>query len=237
MEFTLLGAVAMAVLATWLVLRFEEGRTNAADCTKDVWDALITAVVIGVVVGRLSAMIQAGTNPLTHLGDLLIIRGGVDTVAASLTAVVAYLTLVRSDLRWLADAAAPAALAGLAGWHAGCMARSSCLGDPTDLPWAMSQTGSTIGRHPVEIYAALLLIVGAVALIAAKHRRRRPGAIGATAVAIAALARLLTEPLRPGIGGDLVWWYLVTAGIGIATAIWVMRAPSSSLEPEPSDPA
>jgi phosphatidylglycerol:prolipoprotein diacylglycerol transferase len=234
MEFTLLGAVAIAVLAAWLVLRYEAGRTNAADCTRDVWDALITAAIVGVVVGRLSAMIQAGTNPIAHLGDILIIRGGVDTVAASIAALGTYLALVRSDIRWLVDAAAPAALAGLAGWHAGCTVRASCLGTPTDLPWAVTQAGGSIGRHPVEIYAALLLSIGAVALVVAKRWRRRPGAIGALAVTIAALGRLVTEPMRPGIGGDLTWWYLVALGGGAAMTVWLLRSQQS--DTRPTDP-
>ena len=88
MEFTLLGSVAIAVLIMYGVLWFEGGRTTAADCTRDVWDALISAAVVGVVVGRLTAMITAGTNPVAHPGDILIVRAGVDTIAASMSAVV-----------------------------------------------------------------------------------------------------------------------------------------------------
>jgi prolipoprotein diacylglyceryltransferase len=221
MEFTLLGSVAIAVVIMYGVLRFEGGRTNAADCTKDVWDALISAMVVGVIVGRLTAMISAGTNPVSHLGDILIVRAGVDTVAASVASVATYSFFTRHDPLWLADAAAPAAIAGLAGWHGGCVVRDACLGTPSDLPWAVAQAGSVVSRHPVEIYTALLLLATAGVFLWWKRRRPRPGVIAALGVASVAAARLVTEPLRPGLGGDLVWWYIIA--VVAALSVLVLR--------------
>lgn len=220
MEFTLLGSVTLTVLAMYAVLRFEGGRTNAADCTRDVWDALITAVVVGVTVGRLAAMVQAGTSPISHPGDILIVRAGVDTVGASTAAVAVFIVLTRNNPWWLADAAAPAALTALAGWHGGCVVRDACLGTPSNLPWAVAQAGSAVSRHPVEIYAALLLGAAAVSLLWWKRDRPRPGVIAATAVAIAAAARWVTEPLRPGLGADLSWWYASATVAAIFVILW-----------------
>lgn len=217
MEFTLLGAAAVAVVLLYAVLWYEAGRTNAADCTRDAWDALVTAAVAGLAVGRLSAMIRAGTNPIAHPGDILIVRAGVDTIAASITALGAFAFATRKDLIRLADAATPAALAGLAGWHGGCLVRDSCLGAQSDLPWAVAQAGSSITRHPVEIYAALLLVAAVVGLIVWKRHRPRPGLVTASGLAAAAIARLVTEPMRLGLGDSLTWWYaaaaIVTAGM------------------------
>jgi len=223
MEFTLLGSVAVAVLIMYGVLWFEGGRTNAADCTRDVWDALVSAAVVGVVIGRLIAMISAGTNPVAHPGDILIVRAGVDTIAASMSAVVTYVALTRNDPWWLADAAAPAAIAGLAGWHGGCVVRDACLGTPSDLPWAVAQAGSVVSRHPVEIYTALLLLVTAGLLVWWKRHRPRPGVIASIAVAAAATARLMTEPLRLGLGGNLVGWYSIAAVAALSVAALRMR--------------
>ncbi len=218
MEFTLLGSVAVAVLIMYGVLWFEGGRTNAADCTRDVWDALISAAVVGVVIGRLTAMISVGTNPVSHPGDILIVRAGVDTIAASVTAVATYLFLSRKSPWWLADAAAPAAIAGLAGWHGGCVVRDACLGTPSDLPWAVAQAGSVVSRHPVEIYTAVLLLVTTGLLLWWKRHRPRPGVIAVVAITAAAATRLVTEPLRLGLGGNLVWWY----SIAVAAALGVL---------------
>ena len=221
MEFTLLGSVAIAVVIMYGVLWFEGGRTNAADCTRDVWDALISAAVVGVIVGRLTAMIAAGTNPVSHPGDILIVRAGVDTIGASVASVATYTFLSRNDPWWLADAAAPAAIAGLAGWHGGCVVRDACLGTPSDLPWAVAQAGSVVSRHPVEIYTALLLLVTAGFFLWWKRRRRRAGTIAVLGVASVAAARLVTEPLRPGLGGDLIWWY--TIAVVAALSVLALR--------------
>jgi prolipoprotein diacylglyceryltransferase len=228
MEFTLLGAVAVAVALTYAVLRYEGGRTNAADCTRDVWDGLVSAAVIGLIVGRLVAMIQAGTNPISHPADILIVRAGVDTVAASMAAVVTYLVMTRQDVWWLADAAAPAAVAGLAGWHGGCLVREACLGTSSDLPWAIAQGGSAVTRHPVEIYAALALLVAAIGFLWWKRHRPQPGVIAAAAVATVAGVRLLTEPMRPGLGGDQSWWYASGLAVAVVVIVWRVVAGGSS---------
>ncbi|HSG78525.1 MAG TPA: prolipoprotein diacylglyceryl transferase family protein [Acidimicrobiia bacterium] len=230
MEFSLLGAVAVAVVAVRIVLRLEAGRGNAADCTGDLWDGLLTAGIVGLAVGRVAAMLLDGTNPVTHLGDLVIVRGGVDTAAASLSAVAVLGWRLRSDLWWMLDAAAPAAVAGLAGWHAGCLVReSACLGTPSSLPWAIGQAGSSVTRHPVEIYAALLLGLAAAALALWKrYRRPRPGVLAGAAIAVAGLARLVTEPMRPSLGSTPAWLYGAAAIVGLGvTALRAASTPAS----------
>jgi prolipoprotein diacylglyceryltransferase len=230
MEFSLLGAVLVAVVAVWLVLRLEAGRGNAADCTGDLWDALLLAGIVGLAVGRVAAMLLDGTNPVTNPGDFVIVRGGVDTTAASLSAIAALGWRFRADLWWMLDAAAPAAVAGLAGWHAGCLVReSACLGTPSDLPWAIGQAGSSVTRHPVEIYAAVLL-AGAAAGLALWKRHRRPprGVVAGAAIAAAGLTRLVTEPLRPSLGSGPVWLY--GAGVVVGLGLMAVRLRSGGGE-------
>ncbi|MDX1691144.1 MAG: prolipoprotein diacylglyceryl transferase [Acidimicrobiia bacterium] len=228
MEFSLLGAVLVAVVAVWAVLRFEAGRTNAADCSRDLWDALLLAGIVGLAVGRVVAMLRDGTNPITTPGDLLIVRSGVDTAGASAAALLTFGWTMRRALWWMADAAAAAALAGLAGWHAGCLVReSACLGTPTDLPWALTQAGSPVGRHPVELYAALLLALAAVGFVLWKRFARPPaGVLGSLAIAVAAGSRLATEPMRPSLGSGPVWLYAagLVAGVGLAGWRWLRPA-------------
>jgi prolipoprotein diacylglyceryltransferase len=98
------------------------------------------------------------------------------------------------------------------------------LGTPTDLPWGIAQGGSVVARHPVEIYAALLLLGAALALIALKHRRPPPGVVAGLALAAAGAARLLTEPLRPVIGSGPELWYGGAVVVGVAaTAASLVR--------------
>lgn len=221
MEFTLLGAVFVAVISIYGVLYWEAKRGNAASCARNLWDVALTAVIVGVAVGRVAAMISDGVNPVTHPGDLLIIRGGVATGPATIAALATVAWLGREELWAVMDGLAAAALAGLGGWHAGCVVRDACLGTPSDLPWAMAQEGSTISRHPVEIYAALglFLVAGAVALWR-KKGRPAAGLPAAVALTAASSVRLLTEPLRPTLGNGPVGWYLLGLVVGIGFFTW-----------------
>ncbi len=235
MEFTLLWAALVAAIAFYGVVRWEARRGNAADCSRDVWDTGIAAALAGLVAGRLAAMILAGTNPLTRPGDILVVRGGVDTVWASIGALAAFAVLARRELARLADAAAAAALAGLAGWHAGCLFRDACLGTPSDLPWAYALPGSDITRHPVELYAAALFVIAAFAALVARRRFPPPGVLGGVALAAAAAVRLATEPLRPALGTSLAAWYAagVLAGLAAAAIAFKFRALISDKLQEP----
>ena len=177
---------------------------------------MFSSIGIGILGGRLAAMVGAGTNPLTHPADILLIRGGVSTAAATLAALGAWAFSVRKDLRRSSDLAAPAMIAGLAGWHAGCVFRNACAGTATDLPWAITLPGSAVGRHPVEVYTAAALIIAVVVL------RRWPvgsGAVFGLGLGLAAAIRLTTEPFRASLGGGPIEWYV--AGTIVGASIWL----------------
>lgn len=220
MEFSLLFAALMGMLAMWAMLWWEAKRGNAADCARNLWDVALTAAVVGLFVGRLAAMIGDGVNPLTNPKDIIIIRGGVATGWASLAAVTTVAVMGGRE-RWIvADGLSAAALAGLAGWHSGCLARDACLGTSSDLPWALTQEGSAVARHPVELYAAVLLAIGALGLAAWKARGRPPlGAPAAAALAIAGGVRLVTEPMRLALSTGPVLWYGAAFLVGTAAVI------------------
>ena len=177
--------------------------------------------MVGLLVGRLVAMIGAGVNPITNPMDILVVRGGVDTVGAGLGAIVALLWSARDEIP-IVDVVAPAALAGLAGWHGGCVWRNACLGAAGEVPWGWALDGSTIVRHPVELYAAILLLISAWSLT-----RIRPG-IGTRAgfaLMAAGGVRLLTQPWRPSLSGGPVWWYLAAVTLGaLIVAMTRLRA-------------
>jgi len=240
MEFTLLEAVALGALALYGTLRWEARRGNVASCSGNLWDVALTAAVAGIFVGRAAAMINGGVNPLTHPTDLLIVRAGVSTGPATLAALVTLAWLARRELWAVADGLAAAALAGLAGWQTGCLIRDACLGTPTSLPWGFRQSGSAVSRHPVELYAALLLLLGAGGIAWWKLRGRpTPGAPAGLALAIAGLTRLATEPMRPNLGGGPVAWYLAAVIIGIILMLRhhrVDRGDPSPLNPTDRQP-
>ena len=224
MEFTLLWSVLLAVLALYAVLWWEAKRGNALDCTRDLWDIALGAAIAGLAVGRVTSMILGGVNPIAHPGDILIVRSGVDTTAASIAALTVFGWLARKDLWATADALAAPVMAGLAGWHASCTMRDICAGTPGDLPWAITTPGGSVGRHPVEMYAAMLLIIAAVGLALWKRRVPKAGVVGSSALFVASLIRLITEPLRLSLGSGPWPWYLTATVIGAGVLVWRLRS-------------
>jgi len=219
-EFTLLAAAAIGAFGVYLALRFEARRGNAADCTKNLWDVAMGAMVAGLVVGRVAAMVADGVSPLANPGDIVIVRAGVATGPASLAALAWVAWVGRTELLLVADGLAAAALAGLGGWHAGCLVRDACLGTTSDLPWTFAQPGSTISRHPVELYAALLFGLGAVVIARSKTKRPIPGVPAGLALVLAGTVRLITEPYRPSLAGGPVGWYLAAVAGGLIIIAW-----------------
>ena len=211
MEFGLLIAAAAALGAAWLVLR--------ATGERELFDGILTAAVVGLFAGRVAAMVLAGTNPLTHPVDLLIVRGGVDTVAASAAAVAFFAWLVRRDLWRSVDAAAPAIAAALAVWHAGCLSGGTCLGTPSSLPWSWSASTGGVPRHPTELYAALGLALATVVVLLLRDRVPS-GATAALTLLLVSAVRLATEPLRVTIDGGPWWWYAAGIALGGGGLAW-----------------
>ncbi len=211
MEFTLLWAALTAAAALWAGTRiWPEGLSDSP------FDRLVAAAVFGLVTGRLAAMLAQGVNPIGNPLEFIVIRGGVSTPAAAAGAIGWLLWTSRANPSHL-DALSPAALLGLAGWHAGCLWREACLGTPSDLPWAWSSSMSEITRHPVELYAALLIAGGAITVA---RLGKRVMLKSGTALAIAGLARLVTEPMRPSLTGGPVGWYVLAVVVGVGVAVW-----------------
>jgi prolipoprotein diacylglyceryltransferase len=205
------------------MLKLEKRLGLLPDSRSDWFDLLIGSAVVGLVVGRLAAMILTGTNPFTHLADIILIRGGVDTGFASLAALLYLLWATRRSGLVSLDAIGPAALAGLAGWHGGCLFRGTCLGTRSDLPWTWAEPGSDLTRHPTELYAALLFLVAAFGLLMLLRRGVPNGLVAGLGLTSAGLIRLLTEPLRPSLGSGPVWWYAAAFTIGAVVTAFTAR--------------
>ncbi len=216
MEFTLLYAAVTGFAFAWGATRLLQRTGRIPPDIDKPFDVLLAGAVTGLFVGRLAAMILTGVNPITNPADILLVRGGVDTGFASLAALGAVAWTTRPAPLRAADALAPAALVGLAGWQAGCLWRDACLGTASSLPWAYAQAGSDVTRHPTELYAALLFLLAAVAVARAPAR---PGLAAGAALASAAAIRLVTQPLRPSLAGGPVAWYVASIVAGTLIAV------------------
>ena len=230
MEFTLLGAAALGVGGFWLMLRWEAKRGNAAGCALDLWDAGLTSGAVGLLVGRLVAMAQVGINPISDPAQIILVRSGVSTAAASMSALLMFGFLSRKSFLPSADAIGPSALAGLAGWHLGALVTGSWLGTVSDLPWAQAAQGSDITRHPVELYTAALYVVGAFAIATWKQKGRPPlGVPAGLSLASAGGVMLVTEPVRVSLTGGPIWLYVGAIVVGFGVTVWsILRRTSSA---------
>lgn len=222
MEFTLLWAALTAAAMMSAGTRIWPNRLpNRA------FDRLIGAAAVGLFSGRIVAMGLQGINPITNPTDIIIVRGGVDTAGAVFGALLALIWSVRHELDSL-DSLAPAAMLGLAGWHAGCLWRGACLGAATDLPWGWSGPTSDITRHPVELYAALGLVAAAYLI---GRTGWRPFLRFGLALGAAGLIRLVTEPLRPSLTGGPTGWYTAAIALGLVIAALGSRLADSHPPP------
>jgi prolipoprotein diacylglyceryltransferase len=225
MELTLLAAALTGAASVWATNRILADRIAVERPT----DVLIGAAAVGLLVGRLAAMMGAGVNPLTSPGDILIVRGGVSTGFASIGAVAVLAWTHRSTLPGALDQLAPAAIAGLAGWHGGCLWRGACLGTSTELPWAMASAGTSVSRHPVELYAAVAFLVAVPVLAALVDRPWLASGVG---LALAGGVRLATQPFRLSIVGGPVWWYGAAVAVGALLA-WFGHSRTRTRPPGP----
>ena len=226
MQFDLLGAAAFAVFGFWLMLRWEAKRGNAAGCALSLWDTGLMSGMAGLLIGRLVSMVTAGINPLTDPFQIILVRSGVSTVGATLGALGVFAWIARKSLLEAADGIAPAALVGLAGWSAGCLATGSCLGTESSFPWATALPGSTVTRHPVELYAAGAFLLAGIGLAMWKQYGRPPlGSVAGLALVAASLIRLATEPMRISLAGGPIYLYVAGALAGTALLIWSFASP------------
>ncbi|MCB1246039.1 MAG: prolipoprotein diacylglyceryl transferase [Acidimicrobiia bacterium] len=233
MQFDLLVRAAMAVGAVWVMLRWEGRRGNATGCSVDLFDAILVSGAVGVLAGRIGAMVAVGINPITDPGQVLLVRTGVSASVAAITAIVVLAFLARTDIAGIADAAAPAIIFGLAGWHGSCVVDGSCGGTATDVAWAISLPGSTVGRHPVELYGAFLLTLVGVGLALWKQYGRPPrGTVAGVALTAVSGIRLATEPMRVSLIGGPMWLYGLgfVTGVGATLVAVLRRNRKSSVE-------
>lgn len=219
MEFTLLAAALTAAAALWVGVRHQL-RREPLDHPDRPYDVLIGAAGIGVFTGRIAQMLLTGTNPIANPFDILLVRAGVDTVVASLAALATVVWVYRRNIAAL-DVLAPAMLFGLAGWHAGCVWTGSCLGAATGSPVGFTLPGSTVARHPTEIYAAVALAISAYVI----SKARRPFLASGLSLAAAGGIRAATQPIRPSLTGGPLWAYLLAAAGGLSVMVWSLKRP------------
>lgn len=126
----LLLSIVVASALPWLI-------TRVLPASKERWrapgDPLITSGVIGLVGGRVFALLLDDPRSLGRLRDVMVIRGGVEFWAGLAIGALAFVFLTRREavsVETRLSAAAPLFLLGYAGYEAMCIARDGCFGPP-----------------------------------------------------------------------------------------------------------
>ncbi len=192
----LLLSAAAVVAVVWVLARLAPPRTLAAG---DVLDASVWAVFAGLMAGRVTAMILDDPSGLRRLGDILILRGGVEfwpglAVGSGVLALSARRQGVAPGAR-LADVA-PYGLAAYAVYEAACVVRDGCFGPVSSLGLAPAGVGEP--QFPVGV--ALALGVAGLAVGVYRTRAWTPGWSLLLALASLAAARYLAAFWLPRIG-------------------------------------
>ena len=137
------GTLAAAYSARWMMQKMKVKDPDI------VWDALIWALVFGIIGARLyhvftpsQSLLDLGIDTkyyLTHPIDILTIwRGGLGipgAIAGGVLGLYIYAKRQKMNVYLLLDAAAPGAALGQAIGRWGNFANQELFGPPTDLPW------------------------------------------------------------------------------------------------------
>jgi prolipoprotein diacylglyceryltransferase len=110
----LLWSMAVMAVAVWLTLATAPPRTTNR---RNLLDSAIGPALLGLLVGRVVAMLLEDPRSLAPPADILVLRGGVELWPAVSVGVIAGFVATRRDRRngWAALAdAAPSCLVGYA---------------------------------------------------------------------------------------------------------------------------
>lgn len=177
-------------------------------------------VIVGLLVGRVAAVLQDDPATLRRPFDLLFIRGGVEfwpgVAAAAAMVWVAARREPSNTLERLAELA-PFALWGYAAFEATCLVRDGCFGPPS--PVGLRPGGHGAPQIPVGVLvAACVAGVG----VAVWLWRRRLGPAGGLAVALIGLAGARTAAgfLLPKVTTGLTRPHMESLSVFALTLLW-----------------
>lgn len=229
-----------AFVVAWVLLPRLQ-RLRGLALSSDEWSTLLSAGVLGVIVGgRLGfVLFYEPAYYLAHpLSILQVWNGGMSSHGGFLGVAVALLLALRrrpaDDLLRLADVIAVPAALGLLLGRLGNFINLELYGTVTALPWGMAIPGIEGLRHPTQLYA--MGKDAAIALLCLWHLRAvraRPGETFALFLVLYGVLRAFVEHFREQqyAGLHLGEWMLTRGQLltlpivaaGVLLWLWVRR--------------
>ena len=198
---------AMVALGFLAALFFLNRELQRQGINSDLGSALITAGMVGGLVGAKLYFVLFETPPAMTWGETLrsIFSGsgltwhGGFIVAAG--AAVWVIRRRRAPVLPVADALGIALALGYAIGRIGCqLAGDGDYGVPTDLPWAMAYPNGVVPTlervHPTPVYETLVGLATFALLWSVRQRLRVPGLTFCLYLVLAGLARFMVEFIR-----------------------------------------
>lgn len=202
-----LAYIAAFVVGYWLVRRLTSSRTSVVSLTKQELDDLLTAIIIGVILGgRLGYVLFYNFGYfLSHPVQIFALWHGGMSFHGGLIGVILsvfyYAHRHKKSALSLLDILAVVAPIGLFFGRIANFINQEVMGRPTDLPWGIVFNGSSvIPRHPSPLYEAategILLFIIMYCLYKYTRLRRYPGALGGIMGMGYAIFRIFCEQFR-----------------------------------------
>jgi prolipoprotein diacylglyceryl transferase len=247
--FSVLGIIAAARLAQWLLAR--DGLT-----AEQVYDIAVWMVVVGLIGARLLYVWenyrQFQGGPVYEV--LLLNKGGISQWGGIFGALLGgYLWCRRHKFSFLRllDAAGPANAIGFFIGRIGDVINGEHHGTPTNLPWGVNYINAhTLGQpgrivHPEVAYEMLLtlaLLVGLLPFYDRMKKRLPPGVVGLIWLALYAAGRTLLSFMREDslfLGLRQAQWAGIAMVLVAAIAIPILlrRRAGAGRGPDADEPA
>jgi len=249
------GAICATILGRWLV-----GQMGEKD-PEIVWDALIWALIPGIIGARIyhiftpsQSLLDAGIDTmyyLTHPLDIITTwRGGLGMPGAILGGVLGLYVFARRkklDIRMILDAAAPGVALAQAIGRWGNFVNQELYGPPTDLPWGiyikpenrMQEYMQYDRFHPLFLYESLWNLTSAIFLVWLwrKHGERlKSGDLFLAYLITYPIGRFLLEFIRldyvPMFGINFNQTLMLLVAIASGAVIYLRHRKKSTLTEE-----
>ena len=194
----------LSVLYSSLVY-YSYHRANKKDFDiKIALDLSLIIMVFGFIGGR--AMHVLYEQPEYYANDWVQVfyfwQGGFvfygGAVLALLTSLI-YLFWQKVEIFSWMDFFAPILALGYALGRISCLIAGCCYGRSCEMPWAID------GRHPTQVYAAVLEFIVFLFLVKFEDRKLKSGEVFLTWVVLHSLGRLIMEHYRDDFRGNLIF--------------------------------